>query len=191
MEAGRSLGLSMGQTVRAVITPQAIRNVLPPLFNEFIILVKETSVLGYVGVMDLGRVPSIITSITFETMPPLIIVACMYLVLVLILTGRLKLLEKYLSKSDRNFKSVNVRGKSFISYLKEKFPALDKKKRIAQTAGAESSLTDGKTISGGSDSNIVSADSSYIETKGAVGERTDGTDTPKEENAESGGEEAK
>ena len=62
---------------------------------------------------------------------------------------------------------------------------------MAQTAGAESSLTDGKTISGGSDSDIVSADSSYIETKGAVGERTDGTDTPKEENAESGGEEAK
>lgn len=194
MEAGRSLGLSMGQTVRAVITPQAIRNVLPPLFNEFIILVKETSVLGYVGVMDLGRVPSIITSITFETMPPLIIVACMYLVLVLILTGILKLLEKYLSKSDRNFKRVNVRGKSFISYLKEKFPALDKKNRIAQTAGDIAPVLSFKETSEGErQKEKMSADMSDKEFKGngAVNEGEGEINTARSDNGNSGEEETK
>lgn len=57
MEAGRSLGMSTGQTMIRVVTPQAVRNVLPPLFNEFITLVKETAIVGYVGILDLGKCP--------------------------------------------------------------------------------------------------------------------------------------
>lgn len=66
MEAGRSLGMSTGQTMIRVVTPQAVRNVLPPLFNEFITLVKETAIVGYVGILDLGKVPGIIQSRTFD-----------------------------------------------------------------------------------------------------------------------------
>lgn len=101
-EAGRSLGMSTGQTMISIIVPQAMRNVLPPLFNEFITLIKETAIVGYVGVMDLGRVPSIIATRTFDTLPPLIISACVYLILVMMLTILLRIIEKQLSKSDRN-----------------------------------------------------------------------------------------
>lgn len=102
MEAGRSLGLSMGQTMTKIITPQAIRNVLPPLFNEFISLVKETAVVGYVGILDLGKVPGIIQSRTFDYIIPLLVAAIIYLAIVLILTAALRALEKKLSRSDRN-----------------------------------------------------------------------------------------
>lgn len=114
MEAGRSLGLSTAQTMSSVVTPQAVRNTLPPLFNEFITLVKETAVIGYVGVYDLGKIPSIIQSRTFDIFPPLIIAAVLYLIVVFILTFILRLLEKSLSKSDRgNYKKVSVRKKLF------------------------------------------------------------------------------
>ncbi len=102
MEAGRSLGLSTTKTVLYIITPQAVRNALPPLFNEFITLVKETAIVGYVGILDLGKVPGLIQSRTFDYLFPLIIAASMYLVIVLILTACLRALEKYFSKSDRN-----------------------------------------------------------------------------------------
>ena len=82
MEAGRSLGMSTGQTMIRVVTPQAVRNVLPPLFNEFITLVKETAIVGYVGILDLGKVPGIIQSRTFDYLFPLLIAAAMYLVIV-------------------------------------------------------------------------------------------------------------
>ena len=113
MEAGRSLGLSTGQTMGAVITPQAVRNVLPPLFNEFIILVKETAIIGYVGVYDLGKIPSVIQTRTFDILPPLIIAAVLYLIVVMILTLLLKVLEKWLAKSDRSggYKPIRVRKK--------------------------------------------------------------------------------
>ena len=101
MEAGRSLGLSTGQTMMSVVTPQAVRNVLPPLFNEFITLVKETAIVGYVGVNDLGKIPSLIQSRTFDILPPLIIAACLYLIVVMCLTLLLRLLEKRMAKSDR------------------------------------------------------------------------------------------
>ncbi len=102
MEAGRSLGLSTTKTIIYVITPQAVRNALPPLFNEFITLVKETAIVGYVGIMDLGKVPGLIQSRTFDYLFPLLIAASMYLVVVLLLTACLRALEKYFSKSDRN-----------------------------------------------------------------------------------------
>jgi polar amino acid transport system permease protein/polar amino acid transport system substrate-binding protein len=65
-EAGRSLGLSTWQTMRKIIIPQAVKNSLPPLFNEFITLIKETAIVGYVGIRDLGKIPGMIQSRTFE-----------------------------------------------------------------------------------------------------------------------------
>ena len=102
MEAGRSLGLSTWQTMRTIIIPQAVRNALPPLFNEFIMLVKETSIVGYVGIYDLGKIPGLIQSRTFDYLFPLLIAAALYLVVVLALTRVLRMIEKKLAKSDRN-----------------------------------------------------------------------------------------
>ncbi len=102
MEAGRSLGLSTWQTMRSIIIPQALRNALPPLFNEFITLVKETAIVGYVGIYDLGKIPGLIQSRTFDYLPPLLIAAVLYLIIVMILTKILRILEKRFSKSDRN-----------------------------------------------------------------------------------------
>jgi polar amino acid transport system permease protein/polar amino acid transport system substrate-binding protein len=102
MEAGRSLGLSTWQTMRTIIIPQALRNILPPLFNEFIMLVKETSIVGYVGIYDLGKIPGLIQSRTFDYLFPLLIAAVLYLVVVLILTKILHIVEKKMAKSDRN-----------------------------------------------------------------------------------------
>lgn len=102
MEAGRSLGLSTWQTMHAIIIPQAVRNCLPPLFNEFIMLVKETAIVGYVGIYDLGKIPGLIQSRTFDYLFPLLIAAALYLVVVLALTKVLHVIEKRLAKSDRN-----------------------------------------------------------------------------------------
>lgn len=101
MEAGRSLGMSTWQTMRHVIIPQAIRNCLPPLFNEFITLVKETAIVGYVGIMDLGKIPGLIQSRTFDYLFPLLIAALLYLAVVMVLTKILHVIEKRFSKSDR------------------------------------------------------------------------------------------
>ncbi|MBQ8342230.1 MAG: amino acid ABC transporter permease [Clostridia bacterium] len=102
MEAGRSLGLSTWQTMRSIIIPQAVRNCLPPLFNEFIMLVKETAIVGYVGIYDLGKIPGLIQSRTFDYLFPLLIAAVMYLAVVMVLTQILHIIEKKLAKSDRN-----------------------------------------------------------------------------------------
>ena len=102
MEAGRSLGMSTGQTMWHIVIPQAVKNCLPPLFNEFITLVKETAIVGYVGIMDLGKIPGLIQSRTFDYLFPLVIAAVMYLVVVLVLTKILHILEKKMAKSDRN-----------------------------------------------------------------------------------------
>ncbi|MBO5213091.1 MAG: amino acid ABC transporter permease [Clostridia bacterium] len=101
MEAGRSLGMSTWQTMWHIIIPQAVKNCLPPLFNEFITLVKETAIVGYVGIMDLGKVPGLVQSRTFEYLFPLLIAAIFYLVIVMILTKILHIIENKLAKSDR------------------------------------------------------------------------------------------
>lgn len=102
MEAGRSLGLSYGKTMWKIVLPQAFRNIIPALFNEFIALVKETSVAGYVGILDLGKVPGLIQSRTFDYLFPLLFASALYLVVVYLLTLAEKAIEKVLSKSDRN-----------------------------------------------------------------------------------------
>ena len=99
-EASRSLGFDYKSTMVHVIIPQAFKNILPALGNEFIVLVKETSVAGYVAIQDLTYVGNLIRSRTFEAFFPLIAVALIYLVIVLILTFLLKKLERRLRSSD-------------------------------------------------------------------------------------------
>ena len=101
MEAGRSLGLNYKQTMISIILPQAIKNVLPALGNEFISLIKETSICGYIGLMDLTRGGDIIRSITYEAFLPLIAVAIIYLIIVQVLNMGVGKLEKNLRKSER------------------------------------------------------------------------------------------
>lgn len=100
MEAGRSLGLSESTTMAKIILPQAIKNVLPALFNEFIALVKETSVAGYIAVRDITKVASSIKG-TYFISSPLYIAAVIYLCLVLLLTFLQRKLERRLARSDR------------------------------------------------------------------------------------------
>jgi len=99
-EAGRSLGLNAGQTMRAIILPQAIKNVFPALCNEFIVLVKETAIVGYVGLMDIQKAGDFIKSATFLAFMPLVGTAVIYYVLIKILNLGLKAIEKSLRKSD-------------------------------------------------------------------------------------------
>lgn len=100
-EAGRSLGFNYFQTMIHIIIPQAFKTVLPTLCNEFIVLIKETSVAGYVGVMDLTKAGDIIRGRTFSAFMPLIAVALIYLLLVIILTALVKRLERRLRKNER------------------------------------------------------------------------------------------
>ncbi len=102
MEAGRSLGLNYLQTMRMIILPQAIRNILPALGNEFIVLIKETSVAGVIAVTDLTKAAQYIGSRTWDILPPLVIAACCYLVLVMGLTKLLNMFERRLGKGDRH-----------------------------------------------------------------------------------------
>lgn len=100
-EAGASLGLSYNQTMISVILPQAFKNVLPALANEFIVLLKETSVSGYIAIQDLTNGGDIIRSQTFEAFLPLIAVAIIYLIMVMFLTRMVTKLERRLAKNDR------------------------------------------------------------------------------------------
>ena len=99
-EASRSLGFNYRSTMIHVIIPQAFKNILPALGNEFIVLFKETSVAAYISVQDLTYVGNLIRSRTYEAFFPLIAVAIIYLVIVLILTFLLKKLERRLRNSD-------------------------------------------------------------------------------------------
>jgi His/Glu/Gln/Arg/opine family amino acid ABC transporter permease subunit len=101
MEAGRSLGLNYIQTMRMIILPQAIRNILPALGNEFIVLIKETSVAGVIAVTDLTKAAQYIGSRTWDILPPLIIAAACYLVMVMGLTKLLSIFERRLARGDR------------------------------------------------------------------------------------------
>lgn len=100
MEAGRSLGLNYFQTMYHIIFPQAFKNVLPALANEFIVLLKETSISGYIAMQDLTKGGDIIRSITYDPLLPLITVAIIYLVIVMILTAFVSKLERRLRASD-------------------------------------------------------------------------------------------
>ena len=101
MEAGRSLGLSKMQTMRRIVLPQAVRYVLPAVGNEFIALLKETSVAGYVAVVDLTRAGNLVRNNTHDMFNPLMLIALMYLLMVVLLTKALGILERRLAKSDK------------------------------------------------------------------------------------------
>ena len=100
-EAGRSLGLNYTQTMRLIILPQAFKNVLPALANEFITLLKETSISGYIAIPDLTKGGDIIRSQTYDAFLPLFGVAAIYLVLVMILTAGVHKLETRLRTNER------------------------------------------------------------------------------------------
>lgn len=95
-EAGRSLGLSRGLTMRHIILPQSIRIAIPSLFNEFIMLLKETSIVGFIGLMDLTKASDFIRSRTYSAFFPLLIVAAIYLLIVTVLTSFFSKLERRL-----------------------------------------------------------------------------------------------
>ena len=100
-EGARSLGLTHAQTMRYVILPQTFKNTLPSLANEFIVLIKETAISGYIGLQDLTMAGNIIRSNTYQAFLPLITVAAVYLVIVMVLTAGVQKLEKNLKKNER------------------------------------------------------------------------------------------
>ena len=101
-EAGRALGLSQSQTMIHIILPQALKNVFPALCNEFIVLIKETAIVGYVGLMDIQKAGDFIKSATFLAFMPLISIAVIYYVLIKVLNIGLKKIEDALRKGDRS-----------------------------------------------------------------------------------------
>ncbi len=100
-EAGRSLGFNYIQTMWHIVLPQALKNVLPALGNEFIVLLKETSVSGYIALQDLTKGGDIIRSRTYDAFMPLIAVALIYLVMVMVFSKLLEVLERRLRNSER------------------------------------------------------------------------------------------
>jgi len=101
MEGGRAVGLSFGTTMMKIVIPQAIKNILPTLGNEFIALIKETSVVSFVGAADLYVAFNYIGSNSYEFMVPYLVMALIYIVLVLLISLGIKLMERSLRKSDR------------------------------------------------------------------------------------------
>ena len=100
MEAARSLGMSKGQAMAKIIFPQAIKNILPAIGNECIALLKETSVAGYVAIVDVTRAATNIRNKTFDAVNPIIFLALIYLIMVVAMTKLLAILERRLRKSD-------------------------------------------------------------------------------------------
>lgn len=100
-EAGRSLGLSAGQTMKLIIIPQAFKNVLPALINEMIVLLKETAIIGYIGTTDITKAATLVQSRTYSAFVPLISAAVFYWVLVSILTYFMGKVERRMRKNDR------------------------------------------------------------------------------------------
>lgn len=101
MEAGRSLGFSYLQTMWLIILPQAFKNILPAIGNEMIALLKETSVAGYVAVVDLTKAGNQIKNTTYDQINPILLVALIYLVVVMLFTWLVGILERRLRKSER------------------------------------------------------------------------------------------
>ncbi len=102
MEAGRAIGLSFTTTMIKIIIPQAVKNILPTMGNEFIALIKETSVVSFVGATDLYVAFNYIASNNYEFMVPYIFMALIYIVMVMMITVLIKIMERSLRKSDRN-----------------------------------------------------------------------------------------
>lgn len=100
-EAGRAMGLSFATTMRKIVIPQAIKNILPTLGNEFIALIKETSVVSFVGAADLYVAFNYIGSNNYEFMVPYLVMAVIYILLVLLISFGIKCMERSLRKSDR------------------------------------------------------------------------------------------
>ncbi|MBO4940939.1 MAG: amino acid ABC transporter permease [Clostridia bacterium] len=100
-EAGRSLGFNYVQTMIFIILPQTFKSILPALANEFIVLLKETAIAGYVGVTDLTRGANIIRGITYQSFWPLLAIAAVYLVMVMFFTWLVGILERRLRKNER------------------------------------------------------------------------------------------
>lgn len=100
-EAGRSLGLSKAQTMMSIIIPQAVKNIFPAMCNEFITLIKETAIVGYVGLVDIQKAGDFIKSATYEAFMPLIATAIIYFIMIKVLTLLLGKVEKRLRKSDK------------------------------------------------------------------------------------------
>ena len=101
MEAGRAVGLSFGTTMMKIVIPQAVKNILPTMGNEFIALIKETSVVSFVGAADLYVAFNFIGSNSYEFMVPYLVMAIIYIALVMLITLGIKLMERRLAKSDR------------------------------------------------------------------------------------------
>lgn len=101
LEAGRSIGFNYGQTMWYIILPQAFKNILPALGNEFIVLLKETSVSGYIALQDLTKGGDIIRSRTYDAFFPLVSVALIYLIMVMAFTKLVSMLERRLKQSER------------------------------------------------------------------------------------------
>lgn len=101
MEAGRAVGLSFGTTMMKIVIPQAVKNILPTLGNEFIALIKETSVVSFVGAADLYVAFNYMGSNSYEFMVPYLVMAMIYIVIVLLISAGIKLMERSLRKSDR------------------------------------------------------------------------------------------
>ena len=102
MEGGRAVGLSFATTMIKIVIPQAVKNILPTLGNEFIALIKETSVVSFVGAADLYVAFNYIGSNTYEFMVPYLVMAVIYIVLVLLISAGIKFMERSLRKSDRS-----------------------------------------------------------------------------------------
>lgn len=101
MEAGRAVGLSFSTTMMKIVIPQAVKNIMPTLGNEFITLIKETSVVSFVGASDLYLAFNYIGSQNYEYMVPYLVMAVIYIVLVLLITLLIRIMERSLRKSDR------------------------------------------------------------------------------------------
>jgi len=102
MEGGRAIGLNYATTMMKIVIPQAVKNILPTLGNEFISLIKETSVVSFVGAMDLYVAFNRIGSNSYEFMIPYLVMALIYIVIVLVITLGIKLMERSLRKSDKS-----------------------------------------------------------------------------------------
>ncbi len=101
MEAGRAVGLGYWTTMLRIVIPQAVKNILPTMGNEFIALIKETSVVSFVGAADLYVAFNYIGSNSYEFMVPYLVMAIIYIILVLIISAGIKIMERSLRKSDR------------------------------------------------------------------------------------------